>query len=79
MVYLQAHAESATPTLLLQKTSNLAEVGWARAHLCTTVATPLLSAQQLYITHIVHIQCLRQMQFLIVIVCVFLFLAYLFK
>jgi len=29
--------------------------------------------------HIVHIQWLRQMPFLIGIVCVFLFLAYLFK
>ena len=36
------------------------------------------SAQQLDSKHIVHIQCLRQMPFLAVIVCVFLFLAYLF-
>jgi len=57
----------------------LAEVEWARAHRCPTVTTPLLSAQQLYIKHIVHIQCLVQMPFLIVIVCVVIFLAYLFK
>jgi len=48
-VYLQAHAESATPPLLLQKLfafvqisrPTLAEVGWARAHPCPTVAMPL--------------------------------------
>jgi len=70
-VYLQVHVESATPTHSSKKLfefvqisrHTLAEVGWARAHPCPTVATPLLSAQQLDIKHIVHIQCLRQMPF----------------
>jgi len=79
--------ESAAPTYPSKKLfefvqisrPTLAKVGRARAHPCPTVAMPLLSAQQLDIKHIVHIQCLRQMPFLIVIVCVFLFLAYLFR
>jgi len=37
----------------------LAKVGRARAHPCPTVATPLLSAQQLDIKHIVHIVTYR--------------------
>jgi len=51
MVYLQAHAESATsPQPYSSKKlfefvqisrPILAEVEWARAHLCPTVATPL--------------------------------------
>jgi len=85
-VYLQAHVESATPPYSKKlfefvqiSRPTLAKVGLARAHPCSTVATPLLLAQQLDIKHIMHnsvpeTKCRPDCD------CPsFLFLAYLFK